>query len=134
MSWDYVERKVMEALKITRGNPTKARQQIIAWTYEDNKLLYELTKPHMTGIVGHAIGHVVNKKNSEAEDSKPDLKTVSEQDLNGDFGLEILKAIAAGGSPQFGVESNAPRVKKKQASQSHIDAINALTGKKNTDQ
>lgn len=133
MSWDYVERKVTEALKITRGNAVKARQQLIAWTYEDNKLLYELTKPHMTGIAGHAIGHVINKQNQEAEGKKPDLKTVSEQDINGDFGLEILKAIAAGGSPQFGSESNAPRVKKKQASQSHIDAIKAMTGKKKTD-
>ena len=131
MGWDYVERKVMEALKITRGNPNKARQQLIAWTYEDNKLLYELTKPHMTGIAGHAIGHVVNKKNQE--ESEPELKTVSEQDLNGEFGLEILKAIAGGGSPQFGVENNAPRVKKKQASKSHIDAINQMAGKKNDD-
>ncbi|MEM6780733.1 MAG: hypothetical protein AAF569_02600 [Pseudomonadota bacterium] len=132
MSWDYVERKVMEALKITRGNPTKARQQLIAWTYEDNKLLYELTKPHMTGIAGHAIGHVVNKENNKDE-HKPNLQTVSEQDLNGDFGLEILKAIAGGGSPQFGVENNAPRVGKKQASKSHIDAINQMAGKKSDD-
>jgi hypothetical protein len=133
MTWDYVERKVMEALKITRGNPTKARQQLIAWTYEDNKLLYELTKPHMTGIVGHAIAHVVNKQNNEDDEAKPDLQTVSEQDLNGDFGLEILKAIAGGGSPKFGVENNAPRVPKKQASKSHIDAINMMAGKKTDD-
>lgn len=132
MGWDYVERKVTEALKITRGNPTKARQQIIAWTYEDNKLLYELTKPHMTGIVGHAIGHVANKQKHEKD--QPDLQGVSEQDLEGDFGLEILKAIAGGGSPQFGVESNAARVGKKQASKSHIDAINKMAGKKTDDQ
>jgi hypothetical protein len=127
MSWDYVERKVKEALQITRGNPMRARQQIIAWTYEDSKLLYELTKPHMSGIVGHAIGHVMNK--AEHEKDTPTPQKVPEQDINGEFGLELLKALAGGGSPQFGVENNAPRTGKAQASKSHVDAIKRMAKK-----
>ena len=127
MSWDYVERKVMEALKLSRGNVARARKQIMAWTYEDNKLLAELTKPHMKGIIGHAIAHVQNKESKDEEVATG--APISEQDVKDEFGLEILKAIAAGGSPRFGNESAAPRVGKKTASKTHIDAINQIAGK-----
>ena len=130
MSWDYVERKVMEALKISRGNTTVARKQILAWTYEDTKLLAELTKPHMAGIIGHAIGHVVNKKEKEEEQQKPEQKAISEQDINEEFGLEILKAIAGGGTPKFGIENNSARPKKQAASKNHVDAINQIARNK----
>ncbi len=86
----------------------------------------------MTGIVGHAIGHVTNKakQEKEAKENKTPPKKIPEQDINGEFGLELLKALAGGGSPQFGAESASPRAGRSQASQSHIDAINRMTGKK----
>jgi hypothetical protein len=62
MSWDYVEKKIQEALHLTRGNQTRARQQIIAWAMDDPKLLQTLVKPHMVGITAHAIGRVVSGK------------------------------------------------------------------------
>lgn len=131
MSWDYVERKVKEALQITRGNPMRARQQLIAWTYEDSKLLYELTKPHMTGIVGHAIAHVEKKEQEEKAGvkKKAPMTSIREQDINGEFGLELLKALAGGGSPQFGVESNMAPTGKSQASQKHVDTLKKIAKK-----
>lgn len=130
MSWDYVERKVTEALKISRGNATLARKQILAWTYEDTKLLAELTKPHMTGIISHAIGHVVSKAEREGDANAEQPAIITEQDVDEKFGLEILKAIAGGATPRFGTENNAPRVGKQKASQSHVDAINRIASKK----
>ncbi len=50
MSRDYAESRIREALKLTKGNPTKARQQVIAWAVEDQRLLLGLTQPHLTAL------------------------------------------------------------------------------------
>lgn len=129
MGWDYVERKIVEAMQLAEGDQAVARKHIIAWTFEDTKLLHELTKPHMVGIVGHAVGHVVNKKHKEEMQKKASAKINLEDELAGDVGLEILKAIAGGSSPRFGLENNSARLGKKQASNKHIDAIKKLAVK-----
>ena len=125
MGQEYVEKRIREALKLSHGNVAKARQQIIAWTYEDTKLLHAITHPHMVGIVAHAVGHVMNKKESH----QPVPAPVAEDDPNHAFGMEILRAVAGEGSPKFGQENASPRVHKQPASQQHIDAINQLIGK-----
>src|SRR5688572_30825087 len=101
MSREYAEKRIRQALEMFKGNETKARQQIIAWTYEDTKLLQALTQPHITGIVAHAIGRVVNMKD------EGDIPPEPEIDLSegGEFGIEILKAIAGGGTARFGQEN-----------------------------
>ena len=43
MSREYAEQKIKQALELTRGNATQARQQVIAWCHEDTKLLQALT-------------------------------------------------------------------------------------------
>ena len=65
MSREYAEKRIKDALKQARGNATKARQQIIAWTNEDPKLLQALAQPHLTGIVAHAINRVIYKQETE---------------------------------------------------------------------
>ena len=141
MSLEYAEHRIKEALKLSGGNQIKARQQIIAWTYEDAKLLHALAKPHLSGIVAYNIERVASgradaAKNAKAEEKskKPPAKKAA---ANGKakeevFGLEILKAVA--GSPEiFGLEDpGAPR-KKSGVSQSHVDAIQAIVSKKKSD-
>lgn len=139
MSLEYAEHRIKEALKLSGGNQIKARQQIIAWTYEDAKLLHALAKPHLSGIVAYNIERVASgradaAKSVKAEDKKPPAKKAA---ANGKakeevFGLEILKAVA--GSPEiFGLEDpGAPR-KKSGVSQSHVDAIQAIVSKKKSD-
>lgn len=132
MSLEYAEQRVKQALKLYGGNATKARQQIIAWTYEDPKLLHALTKNHLTGIVAYHIERVASGRAAKARNNKkmqpgtpmPDKANSQE------FGMEILKAIAASGSPSFGLESYAAPQKRGQASQRHINAIKALASKK----
>lgn len=123
--YDYVENKIKQALKLTRGHAGKARQQVIAWTYEDNKLLHALARPHLTGIVAHAIGRVMNQK----DEPEPIPEPVIEQDGGEEFGMEILKSIAGDKSAHFGMESAAPPIKRSSASQRHIDAIQAMISK-----
>lgn len=131
MSREYAEKKIKEALHLTRGNAAKARQQLIAWAMEDHKLLKELTAPHMIGIVAHAIGRVMSGKTEPENVSMPQGKA---QNSNEDsFGMDILKAIAAGDSAQFGQESYGRPVKKQGVSQQHIDAIQQMIKKSRSD-
>ncbi|MCB1530590.1 MAG: hypothetical protein H6853_05675 [Rhodospirillales bacterium] len=128
MSQDYVEKRIREALKLSRGNAANARQQIIAWTREDMKLLQAITRPHMLGIVAHAVGHVMNRK----ETPPPAPPPAVEDDPKHAFGMEILRAVAGEGSPRFGQENAGPPLHKQPASQRHIDAINQLAGKRSS--
>ena len=124
MSWDYAEKKIKEALHLTRGNSAKARGQVIAWAMEDHKLLKELVKPHMIGITAHAVSRVESGK------TKPEPVPLPADRENSDgpdsFGMDILKTIAGGDTAQFGQESYGRPVKKQGASQAHIDAIEQM--------
>lgn len=136
MSLEYAEHRIKEALKLSGGNPIKARQQVIAWTFEDAKLLHALAKPHLSGIVAYNIERVASgradaarSKNTEAKKPAPPAQKKTNGRAGESFGLEILKAVA--GSPEiFGLEDpGAPR-KKSGVSQSHVEAIQAIIAKK----
>lgn len=124
MSLEYAQRKILEALKLTRGNAAKARQQIMAWTYEDPKLLQALTKPHLTGIVAHAVNRVITKQ-------KDPVPQNVQAPMNKDesFGRELLKSIAGSDTAIFGQENVAPPISRSQASQNHIKAIQQIARK-----
>jgi hypothetical protein len=124
MSREYAEKKIKEALHLTRNNPAQARQQVIAWAMEDHKLLKELARPHMIGITAHAIGRVMSGKAEPENVPLPHHK--GELDSNDSFGMDILRTIAGGDTAQFGQESFGRPVKKQGASQQHIDAIQAM--------
>lgn len=131
MSREYAENRIKDALKQAKGNPTKARQQIIAWTYEDTKLLHELAQPHLTGIVAHAVGRVIHRLDIE-EGQKTEVLPEMPEALDmapGTFGEEILRALDDTHSVQFGRESGAAPVRRKKASQSHIDALKQIASK-----
>jgi len=130
MNREYSESKIREALKLSGGNATKARQLIINWAFEDNKLLHELMAPHMTGIVAHAINHVMAMKEKPVPPVPQPVKVPSGA-KNDAFGMEILKAIALGNPAQFGLENNVPG-KKQPASQRHVDAIKQMVSKGKT--
>ncbi len=129
MSQEYAEKRIREALKLARGNSTRARQHVMAWTFEDPRLLLALAQPHLTGIIAHAIGRVVHKQEKE-EAAAPVPETTPALDMApSEFGQEVLKALQSGNTARFGLEKNAAPVRRKQASQSHIDAMKKLAGK-----
>lgn len=127
MSREYAEGRIKEALKLSKGNPTKARQRVIAWTFEDPKLLQALARPHLTGIVAHAVNRVIYQKDLD----EPETPEVPEAlDMAPEtFGKEILSALQNTDTPMFGQESYAPRAPRGQASKSHIDAIKHIASK-----
>ncbi|MEM7650734.1 MAG: hypothetical protein AAF204_01470 [Pseudomonadota bacterium] len=137
MSREYAESRIKEALKLSGGNTIKARQQIIAWTFEDAKLLHALAKPHLSGIVAYNIERVASGRADAQKSAKPpEEKKAAPSKSNGkeskdQFGLEILKAVA--GSPAiFGLEDPGAPQKKAGVSENHIKAIEAIASKKNS--
>lgn len=129
MSREYAEKRILEALTMSRGNSTKARQQIIGWCSQDHKLLQALAQPHLTGIVAHAISRVVYKQ--EAEEHEADIpENPQSLDMAPDtFGKEILKALSSDNAVLFGRDTGAAPARRKQASQSHIDALKQMASK-----
>lgn len=125
MSREYSVKKIKEALHLTRGNATKARQMIIAQSMEDNRLLQELVTPHMVGIVAHAVSRVVNGKTEPEAMPQPQAS----DEGSDSFGLDILKTIAEGDTTQFGQEAYGRPLKKQGVSQAHIDAIQEIIKK-----
>ncbi|MDB5490719.1 MAG: hypothetical protein JWO78_568, partial [Micavibrio sp.] len=117
---------IREALKLTKGNPTKARQQVIAWAVEDQRLLLGLTQPHLTGVVAHAINRVIYREGTEQE-AEEIMPTPKSLDMGPEtFGKQILNALAGRNTPIFGMEGTTPSSHPTKASQSHIDAMNKL--------
>ena len=121
MSQDYAERRIKEALRLAHGNTLRAQQQIIAWTYEDPKLLQALAKPHLNGIVAYNIERVASGRSEKIKNPQPQKQPQIAQDR---FGMEILKAVVDSNSAIFGLDPAPSR--KKGASQAHIDAIYRL--------
>jgi len=56
MAQSYLQKCILEAIAKAKGNETKARAIIAAQALEDNQLLIALSKPHLSGIVAHAVG------------------------------------------------------------------------------
>lgn len=131
MSREYAESRIKEALKLAKGNPTRARQQIIAWTYEDARLLHSLAQPHLTGIVAHAVGRVIHRQNIEESHIEEDIADMPQPlDLPPQtFGEEIMRALESRESVRFGQENPGVPLGRKKASQSHIDALKQIASK-----
>lgn len=134
MSREYAEKRIKEALKKTGGNAVKARQQVIAWTYEDSKLLHALTKAHLTGIVAYNIERILSGRGAAEEQPVPDVPKSQKAKKEENFGTELLKAVAGNSGAMFGLEGyNGGRSKRPKVSKSHIQAIQALTRGKKTE-
>lgn len=129
----YAEHRIKDALEKCGGNVTHARQQIIAWTYEDAKLLQALTKPHLNGIVAYNIDRIVSGRGAATENPAQPQESPQNKAKEESFGMEILKAVAGNNGAMFGLETySTPRPGKTKVSKAHVDAIKAMTKGKKT--
>lgn len=131
MAQTYLENRIAEALKKAKGNQTKARQIVTSMALEDDQLLLAITRPHLSALVAHAVGHFAagvktKKKAGDADDLPPIPKAAKGE---GGFGLDLLKALGGPNTPKFGREEAAPPVKKKKASEQHVSALKLLASK-----
>jgi hypothetical protein len=133
MTDSYAEQKVSEALRLSGGNPAKARRQIQAWFYEDTKLLMELTRPHWNGIVAYAVDRAVQRAlrgedTAPAREEKKVKKAVTGKEPS--FGKEMLRSFVSDHAVKFGHEASAPApTGRRTASQTHVDAIHLMAAK-----
>ena len=133
MSREYAEDRIREALEQCRGNATKARQMIIAWSTQDQRLLFSLAQPHLTGIVAHAISRVVYRQDNLPEEDEIAAAPLALNMAPDTFGKEILSALSSSDTPVFGLEGGTAQPRPKKASQSHIDALKQMASKSKTD-
>lgn len=129
----YMHTCILEALAKAGGNEHKAQKIIALRAMEDFQLLQALAKPHLTGIVAHAVGRIAIQENARRENSYEELpeQPVLEQADQGmaGFGLDLLKALGGQNVPKFGMEDAAPRLGRKQASQQHVNALRLMANK-----
>ncbi len=124
---DYAERYIRDALKMYKGNALKTRKQLIAWAMEDARLMQELVKPHLNGIVAYNIERVASGRSEKAKSLEPLAEKVKGKSGAEKFGMEILKAVVADNATVFGFEDQPSR--RKGASKDHVDAIKKLASK-----
>ncbi len=128
MSINYTENRIKEALRLHNGNTNDAKKQIFAWLYEDHKLLLDITRPHLNGIVAYAVQRTLNrmlKTDDEIleEEAHEAANSSSKKDQ---VGKDILKGFISKEAAQFGQEAYAIPLKKKAASQKHVDVMHML--------
>lgn len=132
MSLEYAERRIKEAIKLHGKNKAKIRQQIIAWTYEDPKLLQILTKPHLSGIVAYHMDRVMSGRSEKAKAAPPPApkKLPPKGRRDEDFGMEIMRALVGAPGATFGFEeTGGPTAKRGKVSQSHVDALKQMAAR-----
>lgn len=140
MAQSYLQSCILDALEKAKGNETKARALIASQALEDDQLLLALAKPHLSGIVAHAVGRIAiqvkAKKNRKAEEALPPIPKAPAKGTKikkeNEFGLDLLQALGGANVPKFGSEDAAPRVAKKQASQQHVNALKLMAAKSKT--
>lgn len=122
MSKEYAEDKIRQALKLNGDNITRTRQQIMGWTAEDFDLLKALTRPHLDGIIAYQVERVASGR-AELEKRHPEARQTQEGE---EFGMDLLRAVAAAGTPVFGMEGTGAHTKRSSASKQHIEAIHKM--------
>ena len=135
MAIEYAEEKVAEALEKAQGNKAIARQYLIEWIHRDHKLVLGLTALHMKGIIPFWVERVdAKQKIAEAVDKKTADSVNKTVEKPKTFGEDMLRTFAGQGTAQFGLESGSIPLRKKNASQTHIDAINLIVSKNKSKQ
>lgn len=130
----YFENRVKEALRLHEGNERLAKDQIFAWLLEDHKLLLDVTKPHLNGIVSYSMERILNRLSKTDEELLEEVSMDAVYSSSGrdQVGKDILKGFISKNAPKFGQESIAAPLKKKRASKKHEDTMRLLAGKGET--
>ncbi len=130
MSKEYAEEKIREALGLHGGNTARARKHLIGLAQSDLKLLSALTLPHLDGIISYQVDRVASGR-AELEKRHPQ-SAPSPAKKQDNFGMDLLRAVAASESAVFG-QQNPMGNRRKGASRQHIDAIHQIASSRTKD-
>ena len=129
MSQNYAQERIVEALKLAKGNTTRAVQTITLWAADDPRLLLALAKPHLGGIVAYNVNRVASGRAARAAAKAKPAPARSAQPQEGPFGRELLKAVANSSASIFGLEDTGRPRKAGQVSQNHVNAIHQIVSR-----
>lgn len=133
MSREYAMSRVRDALEKSDGNHLKAQRLLMSWVEKDQSLLLGLVTPHIQSIVSHAINFAGQQSTSAPGAVTAEAVKVEEGEA-GEFGAAVLESLQGGRHDGgFGFGEPAPRgavSRPGKASQSHVDAIHKIAGKK----
>ncbi|HEX2753146.1 MAG TPA: hypothetical protein VHP34_08620 [Alphaproteobacteria bacterium] len=131
MSREYAMSRVRDALEKSEGNHLKTQRLLMSWVEKDQSLLLGLVTPHIQSIVSHAINFVDQQPKALAA---TDVAATLNDGEAGEFGAAVLESLQGGRNEGgFGFGEPAPRgvvSRPGKASQSHVDAIHKIAGKK----
>ncbi len=124
MSREYAEGKIKQALKAHGGNIALARKQVMLWAHDDAALLRAIAAPHLDGIIAYQVERVASGR-AELEKRNPEKAKAAPKKEEDNFGVDLLRAVAASDATVFGYDSPITP-KRKAASKQHIDAIHKM--------
>jgi len=130
MSREYAMSRVRDALEKSDGNHLKAQRLLMSWVEKDQSLLLGLVAPHIQSIVSHAVNFAAQPPAAAGAQTAAKV----EAGEAGEFGVAVLESLQGGrNAGGFGFGEPAPRgavSRPGKASQSHVDAIHKIAGKK----
>jgi hypothetical protein len=129
----YIETAIDEAFKKAKGNQTKARVFILEQLKTDDQLLRALALPHINAIVAHAVNRIaIQQKSNKKKKDDASVAIPKGAKAEAGFGLDLLKALGGQNVPKFGREDAAPPLRRKDASQTHVNALKLMASKSST--
>lgn len=128
MSLNYTENRIKEAIRLHNGNVTEAKKQLFVWFYEDHKLLLDIVQPHLNGITAYAVDRVLRRMMKSDDEILEEEAAEAERSATKKvtIGKDILRGFVSKEALQFGQESVGVPLRKKVASQNHIDTMQML--------
>lgn len=107
MAQDYVAVCIRETLIKSKGNIKTAQTMLVELAKADERLLLELTKPYLDGIVAHAVNRAVKKADAQSRrTSKPAVRRPVREPVSALEGL--VPNVLSGQSVSPERESPAP--------------------------
>lgn len=119
---DYVQEKVVEALKKNKGVRSSAKRDLARLCGTDETFLRELVGHHLGAIIDHAMAHYAHSALNNMNTSKVKLAVNAGSTVA--MGKEMLSRFASQNTPVFGMDDPSMGTgKRPQASAAHRDAI-----------
>jgi len=120
---DYVQSKVVDALKKNKGVRSSAKRDLARLCGTDEMFLRELVGHHLGAIIDHAMAHYAHTALGNMNSSKS--KVAANAGNSGiPLGKEMLSRFASQNTPVFGMDDPSQGTgKRPQASSKHRDAI-----------
>ena len=120
---EYVQEKVIEALKKAKGMRGTAKRMLAGLCATDERFLREVVSNHLGAILDHAIQHYARTTLAQMS-QKPVAAAPPKAES---MGKEMLKRFAGQNTPQFGLDDPSQGTgKRPAASKRHKDAINLI--------